>query len=691
MKSFKYILVALLAILMPTMSMAQDNDIELDAFCGGNFVLLKWYPQSVDVYKKCAKMGFVVERRQGGGPWEALTVVKPGTYEEFAELEQKNDKAFMINYLLHPDEVIKNAQVDDADAEDDDNDDSGDTDLKNSEDADFLFKMCLLESEFSIDMARVMGLNFSDDYVQTQQHYEYRISAADSRINLKSGVAKVSVTRRQKTAAMPEIKVENKDHRVYFSWNMKTLRRDYSGFQIERSVDGKTFKVLNTDPIVHLLSDEASADVITVNDSLPSCDKVYYYRFCGISRFGFNGPYSKVVTASYECPYNVQVSLKDVKINEQNISTLHWEVDNPDNQTIKGFDIERAEKMDVNGGTFVSLTKGKLLPGSARSYVDNTTLESNYYRVVAYGKSQKQVSVSNFYYAHPIDSVPPAAPTGLKATIDSAGVVELTWSPNTEPDIMAYRVFFSNDTVSEFLGASDTFLTKPYFTDTLFLGSLTNEIYYKVLAIDRNYNQGPLSDAIKVLKPDTIPPAPARFENVYQDEAGTIHVEWRKSVSTDVVKQTLYRRVGEDAEWTLAGEWNAPEFPESFIDTIPASGERFYYRLVVADESDNKTERESPSLKTKHIKKECVKDVVLTTDYRKGGIEVSWEKCGCKIYKTNVFRRTNGGDSKLLGTIKGVEINFFDKTVKKGENYQYIIQPITEKMSKIAVSESIDF
>lgn len=693
-KFFKQIALSLLTLVMPMSAMAADEyDIELDTYYGGNYVLLRWYPQSIEIYKKCADKGFVVERRSGNEQWQSLSTLKPGSYTDFAELEKKNDKAFLANYILHPDETVKNAQVDENAPEDeDDKNDANDTDLKNKEEADIMYKMCLLACEFSVDMAKVMALNFRDDFVHTQQMYEYRVRPADESLNLNCRIKKVTTNKKQTLAPMATIKAENKDFRIFFTWNMDNLSTDYSGFLLERSSDGTNFSAVNEEPIVHIATDEISENVLTCMDSLPDCDKMYYYRVCGLSRFGLKGPYSNVVKASYECDYNVSVKLKEVKINEKNIATISWDVENPDNQPIKGFDIQRATTIDVNGAQFESINKGKLVAANSRSFVDKHPLESNYYRVVAYGKTDKQVSSSNFYYAHSIDSIPPSAPTGLKATIDSAGIVKLTWSENTESDIMAYRVFFSNDSTSEFIGASDTFLTTPYYTDTLYLGSLTNEIYYKVLAIDHNYNQGPLSEAIKVIKPDTIPPSPARFLEINQDEAGTIHVNWQKSTSTDVVKQVLLRRVGDVGEFSIAETWSGKNnIPATYADTFVAVGERIYYKLIVYDESNNHTERDAVPFKSKNVKRECVKNITTNVNYKKGFIELNWEKCGCRINKINIFRSGADGDSKLIGTIKGVENVFFDYSVKKGEQYQYIVQPITEKMSKIAKSEEVTF
>lgn len=682
--------------LLPLAAVAEDgNDIELAAYYGGNYVLLRWYPQSIEVYQKCKAKGYVVERKLGNEGWQTLSTVKPAPFATFSELQKKNKKAFLGSYILYPEETAKLEEqtLNEGDVLEEDSTGTDDdaADYATSESQDYLYKMSLVSCEFSVDLAKAMALNYSDEFVNTQQQYEYRVRPADDNLKYKCATIKVSTVRPQKLPAMSTIACDNTDYRTYISWNTSKLDNDYSGYQLERSSDGKNYEVVNEEPIVQMYDEGHETDVITYRDSLPDCGRTYYYRVSGISRFGMQGPYSNVATAQYECPFNVQVNLEEVTINPQNVATLKWSVKNPDNQAIKSFDVQRAEMVNAKGGEFVSLLNGKRLSGSARSYTDKHPLQSNYYRVVAYGKGKNDVTCSNFYYAHPIDSVPPAAPTGLKGTIDSLGIVKLTWKENDDDDIMAYRVFFSNDSLGQYIGASDTFLTTPYYTDTLYLGSLTNDIYYKVLAIDRNYNQGPLSEAIKLVKPDTIPPSPSRFTEIHQDEAGTIHVSWQRSTSTDIASQTLTRRVGDLGEWKEVAKWPGKNIPETFVDTFPAKGERFYYHLTVTDESGNKTESDAAPFKSKNIKQECVKNVELATNYKKGGVEITWDKCGCRISKTNIFRKGEDGKSKLIVTLKGVEHYYFDNTVKKGEQYQYIIQPVTDKMSKVAKSEEFRF
>ena len=160
------------------MAAEDEYDIELDAYYSGRYVLLKWYPQSYEIYRKCSEKGFTVERRVLGEQWQTMGTIIPGSYADFTELERKEKKALMVKYLLFPEQTEQNLTLEDAtDTEEETNKDNVDvndnsTDVNDPDNANYLYQMCLMASEFSIDMARVMALNFSDEFVNTQQTYE---------------------------------------------------------------------------------------------------------------------------------------------------------------------------------------------------------------------------------------------------------------------------------------------------------------------------------------------------------------------------------------------------------------------------------------------------------------------------------------------------------------------------------------
>lgn len=692
----KWTIVLLLLAGLTSMAHAQD-DIKADAYSGGHYVLLRWYPQTPDVYTACAKDGYVVERRTVGeaGGWEAKGVVRPGSYSEFAQLARKDKNALVMAYILHEEEMLAHAD-DFKDLADSTGAETMDpAKLKNPKERKLLYNMGLIACEFNADLAKLSALNFRDDQVQTQARYEYRVRPAGDVKGIKSMVVAVNTGTVSKLAAPKTLEVSQQKKSLQLRWNVAGMQRDYSGYQMERSTDGKNFTRVNPSPILQVTIDPKSKDVCLYVDSLPECGRDYYFRYCGLSRFGLKGPYSNVVKVRCEDDYVVEVKLERVNIDAKG-AHLKWKVNNPLNQPVRGFLVDRISKLEMDGeGRFIfdKMNGGKLLGANAREFLDKQPQETNYYRVTAVGQNDKQRSESNVQFMNKADTTPPAPPTGLQGRIDSLGVVTLDWKPNTDPDIYAYRVFFANREDGTYVGVSDTFLLTPHFTDTLFLGSLTNDIYYKVMAIDRNYNQSGLSAPLKLLKPDTIAPFNAVFDVVRQQDYRTgddVEITWINSPSDDVVKLELWQRIGDNGSWKVLKAWESLPLPEHYTDTTYTNGDMVYYRLTCYDYSGNKRETDGTPVYTREKKKVCAKNLTVRTDYEKGGIRLEWEKNSCAVEKYRIFR-TDNGETSLLVTVGGQERAYFDDRILREHTYKYVLWPIADEATQTVESAEVRF
>ncbi|WP_348267528.1 fibronectin type III domain-containing protein [Edaphobacter paludis] len=97
------------------------------------------------------------------------------------------------------------------------------------------------------------------------------------------------------------------------------------------------------------------------------------------------------------------------------------------------------------------------------------------------------------------DTFPPAAPTGLAAVPGTASI-DLSWEPNTEPDLAGYIVFRQPVASDGTLTAAPSRLTPtpipaPAFSD---LTATTGQTYsYRVVAIDSTGNQSPPSTDVR--------------------------------------------------------------------------------------------------------------------------------------------------------------------------------------------------
>lgn len=671
--------------------------IDLYHYNGDDFVSLRWYPQTVDDYRRGAIGGFVVQRRivadGRAGEWKELARVVAASYDDFFKLiSDENTDSGLIGFALYQKQMTE--MMKERLANDPAMADSVDLNSYDSPSArEYIYKMGLTACEFDWGASKMAAICYKDETADRTAVYDYRVVFADGKEADKSKVLRVNRRELTKLPAPTTFDSDVTDRKVRFSWDVSSLKEVYSGYRLERSEDGVHFERVGDKPIVHMYADDKYENLCMHSDELPKCDTTFYYRMCGICNFGYLGPYSKVLRVRCVSDYTVSVWIDTVEVNSRNEAMVKWHVDNPNNQKVKGFLVQRAEKMVYEPGQkeirFSTLNKRPLSP-KATSFKDDKSLPTNYYRVIAFGRDTSQLAVSNVQFAHQIDSVPPVPPVGLRGSVDSLGVVRLEWKENGESDLLGYRVFFANHIGHEFVACSDTFLKTPFYTDTLFLGSLTNEIFYKVMAVDLNYNQSALSEAVRLLKPDTIPPSKAVFNSVKQDSAGRMILRWTNSASLDLQKVELYRRISDEGEWSLLASFPIADRIEAFEDTFPFKGENVCYILKTYDTSNNVSQAESLPVRTRWVPRECLKNIKTEADYQRGGVRLVWERCGCSVSKILIYRSENG-KIRLLDTIAGAERSFFDSSVTKGGKYKYLVRPITEKPSKVLASDEFVF
>ncbi|WP_079909760.1 lamin tail domain-containing protein [Paenibacillus sp. 32352] len=125
-----------------------------------------------------------------------------------------------------------------------------------------------------------------------------------------------------------------------------------------------------------------------------------------------------------------------------------------------------------------------------------TNFTENRFSVVAVTDTQMSIlseAVKSTPRPEIIDSIPPAAPTGTAAAINGIASVQLSWSPNTEPDVASYKVYKNGAYVT-------TVSSTTYSAD---LGSLSGGFEYKlqVSAVDSSANESDKSQPVSVTLP----------------------------------------------------------------------------------------------------------------------------------------------------------------------------------------------
>lgn len=439
------------------------------------------------------------------------------------------------------------------------------------------FSFALFASDMSPEAARASALWFTDRSVKRGEKYLYRI-VIQSTDSLRGSIF---VNADERTPLPPP-----QNLRVEFSENLVSLRWDkdhgnyYTAWKVERSHDQKVFAPISEMPIMTVSpSDSEDTPYHYALDSLMDFSRPYYYRVIGLTPFGEHSPPSSVeggtaTPAVRQPPYiRSAVSLDNMTI------AIAWDFPEADNVAIQGFAVERCISP---GGDFKSI--GPMLPPVTRTFEDKQPDVVNYYKVKAFGLDGESYS-SPLYFSQLIDSIPPAAPSGLEAQVSDDGVVSLSWEENTEPDLYGYRIFKANHQSEEPAQLTVSPAREARFSDTINLSTLNEYVYYRAMAVDLNQNQSTLTLPLKVALPDKVAPQPPVLLPVKSADGG-IGISWAASPSHDVVGYALYRRSPGQQQWEKLTQLTADaDALHDYIDTAVRPAETRYYTVLAIDDA----------------------------------------------------------------------------------------------------------
>jgi uncharacterized protein len=457
-------------------------------------------------------------------------------------------------------------------------------DAKSKED--MVYALFVLSTIKSGKAAEALGLRYIDKNVKPGRGYEYRIS-----LNATSAIYQIEPALLN-IKAMADINKYKNDVMVYtgdtklsFVW---ASNAEINGYFVTRAVQGDVnFKPLNTKPFYDSKGPgfEGASNGAYDDDSLTNY-KWYTYRFYGTTAFGEKVLFAEVKGMPRDLTPPQAPIVKQPKHVKPRQVDVTWEMQG-NIADLKGFIVGRSDK---DTGDYKLLHK-KILPATSRNFADTAfNTEANNYYVVYALDTAGNISASYPAYVALTDSTAPAKPIITSAIIDSLGVVTLKVIAGSEKDLKGYRLFKSNDPAHEpsvieeaFRNdKADTSALKIVFTDTVSLNSLTSKIYYKIKALDYNYNQSPFSDVVIIKRPDTIPPVTPVFTKVVVKE-NEIFMQFAPSGSEDVKEQSLYRRTDSTAAWTV--RMLMPKTQTQFTDTSVKTNITYYYSLRAVDES----------------------------------------------------------------------------------------------------------
>jgi uncharacterized protein len=652
--------------------------IMLTARVDKDSVVLRWAPATAHGWRVANRTGYVVERRSGTGAFIRLTpdTLHPRMAHDFIDAmrERPDDRylGLVLNALWGDSVLISPDGVDTV----------GENATRNTT----LFGYALFAADNDPSIADAMGLRFVDRNVRTGDRFTYRISLNEPR-DYRIDPGEVEVEVRPASANPPPVNLSARglDGRIELRWDPQPSI-EYTGYIVTRSSDGgKKFTQMNATPIVIVAAaDTAMHPRGGFTDTSVVNYKPYVYRVSGITAFGERGIAAEVKATARDLTPPPAPLMKQPQQTGRGTVRLGWDVP-PTGRDLAGFVVLRSAVSDSN---FRALTR-KPLPAKIREYTDARADDAEPYYIVASVDTAGNQAASFPVFCGIIDTMPPAVPTGLRGTIDSAGIVRLTWNRNRERAVVGYRVLRANAPDHEYTQLTGQAWPDTSFTDTVTVRTLTRHVYYRIAAVNARFNHSRLSPAIALRRPDDIPPeAPAIYD--VQASDSSVALRWAPSSSTDVASHLLSRRTMPGEAWVLIA--TLARTASQYTDMAVQPNTTYEYRIEAADSSGL---RSTPGLTVQARPFDTgvrapATGLTATHDQKANTITLQWFASASSTEKMYVvvFRSKNNGPLLRYRSVDGSERMFVDREIGGAGTYEYAVKIITESGAESPLSSS---
>lgn len=632
-------------------------------------VVLRWVPTTPGLWRQANFYGYKLERagvdttRTEPMAWKEIAKIRPASLDDWRKIVLQNptDTMLMVaGQAIHGEKNKEPFTLDNM--------------IKKSDQLQNYYSACVLAAEFSALAAVTAGLRYEDTSIEKNKTYLYRliILSTDPVLQNIMAVTSAGTTAPEDFPPVHDVEIREGERLIEILWNRSYYKNYYSAFNIYRSgKDGKSWKKLNKKPVSYLAFKDENKYIY--RDSVQQNYVEYLYKIEGITPYATTGPLSEIIKAQGrdrtppDAPYHV----KTQHLGGQKMR-ISWDV-NKDDKDIAGFRISRSNEIDQG---FVELTS-EPLPPNARSFVDTTCNEliNNYYFIGVFDK-EGNANVSMPQYGTIIDSVPPARPQGLQGSIDTNGVVRVTWRLGNEPDLKGYFVHYSNNDRHTFINLTDFHLEDTIWTDTIPLNVLTENIHYKVVAIDHRSNYSAYSDILTLKKPDLVPPTAPVFIKSISTPAG-IEVHWYNSSSADVTDHILYRRKKDSEKYDEI--YRTRTFAEKtiFTDKNVQGGTVYEYQVVAMDDAGLYSDKIGVLSATAYQVKslEGIQSFTCTRQKSPRANILNWKYKDTEGIRFVIYRSVNDQAYSLYKSVTGTN-TFKDLSIRESDVIRYKIKVV---------------
>lgn len=642
-------------VLMTFLAFGQDAPI-LRTFVKQDTVQLRWFVQSSANFLDGLKEGYIIEKKENGSTSQIIVQPWDKRKKEFENLESEMDQT-LLDYINDFAQAEYSAQLD------------------------IPFAMIMLGASSNRTLAKMAGLYVEEYNLSDQIEYRIKVKGTETFSNSEKVNPKKLSQNVSCTELNGESRVDLKE--AYLKFEAKELNPYYGGYFIYRSEDKKNWKPMNETALYHFTSEyEQNKTIIDYVDTTVVEGETYYYQVQPMNHFADKGVKSNVVEVYIQKRLNGFCIIDTVVAEDFNRKIIGFYQSDFEEDEIGQYTLFRSDS--INGPYAVISTQKTTEKKFDFDYKAKLTSGDRHYFKVAAVSVDGDTAFSYPYYHFSLDQIPPGVCIDLKGVIDSVGIARLNWTAPEDEDIQGYRVFRSNSPTEELIEVTRYLAQDEHFEDTLYLGTLTNEVFYRVRAVDNNFNNGPMTSLVKLMKPDTIAPVPAVFK-AYEVRDEGIYLAWNNSPSSDVQNQLLLRSDGVKIDSVLVFEKDK----DSILDTSGKIGSKYAYQLIAVDESGNVGRSQTLQLKYEIGYRPAPTALRQEVNRAEQHIKLEWNAYNDEIYAVRVFRAKNDGKMRLFKTIRDNASEFIDEDLNINNQYHYKVQVVYKGGIYSKMSEGI--
>lgn len=599
MKKLKLLLLILILVVwFNNTIISQDSElthkINLIGYYDGNGIWLRWDVSDVKTWELAKQNGFTLVREIIGNTEENFSVEKriesrkelflnqlPKSYQEWENIY--SDKKIAARELIYSDTIggfhISGDSVSMKDA------------IRYNELQENKLDMCITLASQDFEIAQAMSLGFLDESVEPNLIIRYIVKIGNNvkYSEIEPGILDIK-TDVKFDFPIIDLQGYGTDSTAVLKWKLQNISEYYNSYTIERRTENTDFITVNKAPFVYWSQTEAEPLFAYYTDKLFDNKTEYIYRVAGNNYFGKRGPFSDTIhIIGKPSKLNMTVGFDSVNEIQNGGVILKWNDDtnhmNPFLDKVKGYNLYKADEVN---GKYIKLNT-QLLPTSVKSYIDYQPFSSTYYALECFDKNGYQY-LSYPHFIQVSDSIPPLAPTGLFGTVDFNGKVTLGWNKNSEPDVLGYRVYYSNiPDSSSFVQQTSVSIDTTFYTFNIDPNYEIDSIYIKIKAEDWRSNYSEYSAILALVRPDHIGPSnPVLLSAIGKPDG--IHLKCLFSESKDVQKHLLMRKPDIGPGWEIIKtilKKDIDSIGNLIIDTTQLIKQYYQYRLIAYDDVDN--------------------------------------------------------------------------------------------------------